>query len=85
MVLGGTEQLPLSRSYTLTHCKHAPNTRTGVLTETTAELALALTFAAARRVVEGDEFMRGGHYKGWLPTLFVGNLLQVHKGWLLGT
>ncbi|PRW60721.1 glycerate dehydrogenase [Chlorella sorokiniana] len=48
----------------------------GVLTETTAELALALTFAAARRVVEGDEFMRGGHYKGWLPTLFVGNLLQ---------
>ncbi len=48
-----------------------------MLTETTAELALALTFAAARRVVEGDEFMRGGHYKGWLPTLFVGNLLQV--------
>lgn len=48
----------------------------GVLTETTAELALALTFAAARRVVEGDGFMRGGLYKGWLPTLFVGNLLQ---------
>lgn len=48
----------------------------GVLTETTAELALALTFAAARRVVEGDTFMRGGQYKGWLPTLFVGNLLQ---------
>lgn len=22
--------------------------------------------------------MRAGHYKGWLPTLFVGNLLQ-HK------
>ncbi|GAB4822543.1 hypothetical protein N2152v2_009589 [Parachlorella kessleri] len=48
----------------------------GVLTETTAELALALTFAAARRVVEGDRFMRAGLYKGWLPTLFVGNLLQ---------
>lgn len=48
----------------------------GVLTETTAELALALTFAAARRVVEGDAFMRGGKYKGWLPNLFVGNLLQ---------
>ncbi len=52
----------------------------GVLTETTAELALALTFAAARRVVEGDKFMRAGHYKGWLPTLFVGSLLQV--GWM---
>ena len=45
---------------------------TGVLTETTAELALALTFAAARRVVEGDKFMRAGQYKGWLPNLFVG-------------
>lgn len=44
----------------------------GVLTETTAELALALTFAAARRVVEGDKFMRAGQYKGWLPDLFVG-------------
>ena len=44
----------------------------GVLTETTAELALALTFAAARRVVEGDKFMRAGQYKGWLPSLFVG-------------
>lgn len=48
----------------------------GVLTETTAELAVSLTFAAARRVVEGDKFMRAGQYKGWLPTLFIGNLLQ---------
>lgn len=48
----------------------------GVLTETTAELAAALTLAAARRVVEADVFMRAGRYKGWLPTLFVGNLLQ---------
>ena len=48
----------------------------GVLTETTAELAVALTMAAARRVVEADRFMRGGLYKGWLPTLFVGALLQ---------
>jgi len=48
----------------------------GVLTETTAELAAALTLSAARRVVEADVFMRAGHYKGWLPTLFVGNLLQ---------
>lgn len=48
----------------------------GVLTETTAELAAALTLAAARRVVEADTFMRAEQYKGWLPTLFVGNLLQ---------
>jgi len=48
----------------------------GVLTETTAELALSLTCAAARRIVEADKFMRGGQYEGWLPNLFVGNLLQ---------
>ena len=47
-----------------------------MLTETTAELAAALTLAAARRVVEDDVFMRAGAYKGWLPTLFVGSLLQ---------
>lgn len=48
----------------------------GVLTETTAEMAVALTFAAARRVVEADAFMRGGRYEGWLPTLFLGKLLR---------
>ena len=44
----------------------------GVLTETTAEMAVALTFAAGRRVTEGDRFMRGGHYQGWLPTMLLG-------------
>jgi hydroxypyruvate reductase 1 len=47
----------------------------GVLTETTAEMAVALTFAAARRVPEADGFMRGGQFKGWLPSLFLGELL----------
>jgi hydroxypyruvate reductase 1 len=47
----------------------------GVLTETTAEMAVALTFAAARRVGEAEQFLRKGQYKGWLPTLFMGNLL----------
>ena len=32
----------------------------GVLTETTAEIAAALTLSAARRVVEADSFMRAG-------------------------
>ncbi len=48
----------------------------GVLTETTAEMAVALTFASARRVVESDTFMRSGRYKGWLPSLFLGELLR---------
>ena len=43
----------------------------GVLTETTAELAASLTLAAARRIVEADQFMRAGLYEGWLPHLSV--------------
>lgn len=48
----------------------------GVLTETTAEMAVALTFATARRVGEAERFLRAGKYKGWLPTLFLGELLS---------
>ncbi|VAV93545.1 D-3-phosphoglycerate dehydrogenase [hydrothermal vent metagenome] len=44
----------------------------GVLTETTAEMAVALTFSAGRRVVEADRFMRAGRYEGWLPTMYMG-------------
>ena len=47
----------------------------GVLTETTAQMAVALTFAAARRIGEAERYLRGAKYKGWLPTLFLGNLL----------
>lgn len=44
----------------------------GVLTETTAEMAVALTFSAGRRIVEADSFMRAGKYEGWLPTMYIG-------------
>ena len=47
----------------------------GVLTEATAEMAVALTLSAARRVPEADRFMRSGAYQGWLPSLFLGDLL----------
>jgi len=47
----------------------------GVLTETTAEMAVALTFAAARRLAEGERMMRAGAYHGWLPTMLLGSLL----------
>ncbi|KAM3375577.1 hypothetical protein P3S68_014291 [Capsicum galapagoense] len=50
--------------------------RYGVLTETTAELATSFSLAGTRRIVEADEFMRAGKYEGWLPLLFVGNLLK---------
>ena len=50
----------------------------GVLTEATAELAVALTFAAARRIAEGDRMMRAGDFHGFRPSMLLGNLL--HRG-----
>jgi len=44
----------------------------GVLTDTTAELAWALLFAVARRIVEGDRFTREGRFTGWAPMLMLG-------------
>ncbi|MBI2638132.1 D-glycerate dehydrogenase [Candidatus Peregrinibacteria bacterium] len=44
----------------------------GVLTEATADLAIALLFACARRIVEGDAFTRAGKFKGWGPLLMIG-------------
>ena len=44
----------------------------GVLTDTTADFAFALLLAAARRVVEGDAFVRAGKWKTWDPGLLLG-------------
>jgi glyoxylate reductase len=44
----------------------------GVLTETTADLAFALLMAAARRVAEGDRYVRAGRWKTWGPMLLLG-------------
>lgn len=44
----------------------------GVLTETTADMAFTLLMASARRLTEAERFLRGGHFKGWGPMLFLG-------------
>jgi glyoxylate reductase len=44
----------------------------GVLTETTADFAWALLMAAARRVVEGDRFVRAEKWKEWMLMGFLG-------------
>jgi glyoxylate reductase len=44
----------------------------GVLTETTADLAWALLMASARRVAEGDRYVRDGRWKTWGPMLLMG-------------
>lgn len=44
----------------------------GVLSIATAETAWALMLAAARKIVDGDLFMRKGKFKVWDPLLFLG-------------
>jgi glyoxylate reductase len=51
----------------------------GVLVDTTADLALALLLAAARRIPEADNFVRGGNWdpkQPWYPTMFLGKDLS---------
>ncbi|MBX3330993.1 MAG: D-glycerate dehydrogenase [Nitrospira sp.] len=43
-----------------------------VLTDATADLTWALLLALARRVVEGDAWVRTGHWPGWTPTQMLG-------------
>lgn len=45
----------------------------GALTETTADLAWALMLAGARRVAEGDRYVRAGKWKTWGPLLLLGS------------
>jgi glyoxylate reductase len=43
-----------------------------VLTEATAELAVALTLAAARRMSDAERDLRAGHWRGWDPAAYRG-------------
>ncbi len=52
-----------------------------ILTDSTADLTFALMLAVARRVVEGDKYLRSGFFTGWKPELLLGIEL---KGKTLG-
>lgn len=56
-----------------------------VLTNATAELAWALLFAAARRVIEADKFTREGKFTGWAPNLFLGKAVTGKTLGVIGT
>ena len=43
-----------------------------VLTQSTADLTWALMLAVARRVAEGDAYVRSGAWAGWAPTQMLG-------------
>ena len=53
----------------------------GVLTEATADMAIAMVLAVSRRLIEGDRLVRAGGFSGWRPDLLLGKGLQ---GKLLG-
>jgi glyoxylate reductase len=44
----------------------------GVLTDATADCAMGMMLAAARRLCEGDHEMRAGRYTGWEPEYMLG-------------
>lgn len=52
----------------------------GVLTDTTADMAWTLLMSAARRVVEGADYVRAGKWKTWGPLLLLGE--DVHHATL---
>jgi glyoxylate reductase len=47
-----------------------------VLTDATADLAMTLILACARRVVEGEKIMRNRKFIGWKPKLLLGTELK---------
>lgn len=44
----------------------------GVLTDTTADFSFALLMVAARRIVEGADYVRAGRWQTWGPMLLMG-------------
>jgi glyoxylate reductase len=47
-----------------------------ILTAATADFTMTLILAVARRVVEGDDFVRQGKFKGWGANLMLGKELN---------
>jgi len=57
----------------------------GVLTESTADLALTLLLALTRRVAEGEALVRSGAWKGWAPEQLLGTSLSGKVCGILGS
>ena len=56
----------------------------GVLTDSTADLALALMLGAARRLAEGEAYVRAGEWRSWDPELFLGYDLHAATVGIIG-
>ncbi|MGE5846330.1 MAG: NAD(P)-dependent oxidoreductase, partial [Ignavibacteria bacterium] len=47
-----------------------------VLTDSTADLAIALMLGCARKIIEAENFVKQGKFRGWRPQLFLGTELK---------
>ncbi|HXC17221.1 MAG TPA: NAD(P)-dependent oxidoreductase [Holophagaceae bacterium] len=56
----------------------------GVLTDATADLALALLLAVTRRIAEGERLVRSGRWTGWAPDQLLGTALAGKVCGILG-
>ena len=56
----------------------------GVLTEDTADVAMALMLAVPRRIAEGDKVARSGDWTGWAPTGMLGHRINGKRLGIVG-
>lgn len=56
----------------------------GVLTEDTADVAMALILAVPRRIAEGDRRARSGDWTGWSPTGMLGHRINGKRLGIIG-
>jgi glyoxylate reductase len=56
----------------------------GVVTEDTADMAMALLLAVTRRIPEGLAVMQAGEWRGWAPTAFLGGRIGGKRLGILG-
>ncbi len=56
----------------------------GVLTDDTADMAMALILAVTRRIPEGLAVMQGGDWQGWSPTALLGGRVGGRRLGILG-
>ena len=56
----------------------------GVLTDDTADIAMALILAVPRRLVEGEAVLKKGDFKGWSPTWMLGHRITGKRLGIIG-
>jgi glyoxylate reductase len=56
----------------------------GVLTEDTADMAMALALAVPRRLTDGERLIRSGGWQGWAPTAMLGHRINGKRLGIVG-